>query len=188
MQAIMRLAPVAEPRHVSWALRGAQAVMTWLETRGASGVVLSAGAATVPLTTGFVAALMTGTAGGGAGPAAAGRAAPAAAAALTAGAKLQACPLSVVHCLHLVAAVLGDSGVEETLTSQNGSSLKAGAWGEAVMAKGVVGVAVSGAAAVAPTPLHPVVAKVIRHAVRTAASQPELGKSLSVAALSAATS
>ncbi|GLI71473.1 hypothetical protein VaNZ11_016611 [Volvox africanus] len=174
-QAIMRLAPVAEPRHVSWALRGAQAVMTWLETRRVSGVVPSAGAATVPLTTGFVAALMTGTAGGGAGAAAAGFAAPAAAAALTAGAKLQACPLSVVHCLHLIAAVLGESAVEETLILQNGSSLRAGAWGEANMAKGVVAMDVLGAAAAVPTPLHPVIATVIRHAVRASASQPELG-------------
>ncbi|GIM13197.1 hypothetical protein Vretimale_16377 [Volvox reticuliferus] len=180
-QAIMRLAPVAEPRDVSWALQGAQAVMTWLETHGDWGVMPSAGAAMLPFTTGFVGVMTTATAGG-AGAAAAGRAAPATAAAPAAGAKLQACPLSVVHCLHLVAAVIGDSGVEETLTSQSGSPSIAGTSGEAVMAKGG-GVGVSGAAAAAPTHLHPAAATVIRHAVRAAASQSELDKRPLVPAL-----
>ncbi|KAG2427663.1 hypothetical protein HXX76_012312 [Chlamydomonas incerta] len=115
-EAIMRLAPAAEPRDTAWALRGVAALMAWLEARAPAG-------GAIPFTSGFLAP------GATAAAAAAGavRAAPAAAAAAAsagagsaggAGGKLAACPLVVVQCLFLVAAVLGEEGVAELLAAQ----------------------------------------------------------------------
>ncbi|GLC39163.1 bud site selection protein [Pleodorina starrii] len=163
-QAIMRLAPASDPRDVPWALRAVHAVMTWLETRGLAAAAGSAAAATataVPFTTGFLAA-------------AAAAAAPAAAAAASGGGgKLQACPLPVVHCLHLVAAVLGESGVEGTLAAAAAGALQGPAAATkaaaAAASSATKAAAAGGGSGSAPQPVHPTAAAVMRHAVRSAA-------------------
>ncbi|KAG2487075.1 hypothetical protein HYH03_014321 [Edaphochlamys debaryana] len=133
-QAVMRLAPAAEPRDTAWALRGVSAVIAWLEQR--------AGGA-VPFTSGYLppasatAPAATPSAGGGGGG---GRAATAV------GGRLAACPLTAVQCLHLVAAVLGEEGVEAALAASGRS----------------------GGGGAAPSAVPPVAAMVLRNAVAAA--------------------
>ncbi len=93
--AVMRLAPAGEPRETGWALKAVQAVMTWHERHVPQGAMA--------FTSGYVARGGEAAAGGGV------------AAGSGAGGGLRAVPLAAVYCLHLVAAVLGEAGVEAAI-------------------------------------------------------------------------
>ncbi|GFR48730.1 hypothetical protein Agub_g10688, partial [Astrephomene gubernaculifera] len=123
-QAIMRLALVADPRDTSWALRAVQAILSWLEARAPAG---SGNCTAVPFTSGFV----QGTAVAAAARTAGTTTTTAASSSSTS--KLSACPVAVVHCLHLLAAVLGgEEGVEAVLSGGAASSATSSSGGGAV--------------------------------------------------------